>query len=136
MSAYIPERIRHAVIVRAGSRCEYCRFHQDDLFLAFEVEHIVSQKHGGGSELGNLALSCQHCNQHKGTDLTTFLLSYDDIVTLFNPRQQVWSQHFETESGLILPKSRTGEATIKLLQFNQPDLVTLRKILTLKGMYP
>lgn len=118
MSAYISERIRRLVIARANSRCEYCHFHQDDLFLSFEVEHIISLKHGGGSELDNLALSCQHCNQHKGTDLTTFLQSYDDIVPLFHPRQQVWSEHFELKQGIILPKSRTGEATVKLLSIN------------------
>ena len=103
--------------------------------MAFEVEHIISLKHGGGSELDNLALSCQHCNQHKGTNLTTFLHSYENIVPLFNPRQQVWAQHFEVEEGLILPKSKIGEATIKLLKFNHPDLIILRRILTLKGLY-
>jgi len=32
---------------RAGERCEYCRMAQAHDELTFEVEHIISRKHGG-----------------------------------------------------------------------------------------
>ncbi len=136
MSRYIPEKIRAFVALRANSRCEYCLFHQDDMFIAFPVDHIIAVKHGGGSEPENLANICQHCNQHKGTDLTTFLDSYQDIQTLFNPRMHKWIEHFEVGNGEILPLSRIGRATIKLLRFNEPDLIILRQILIQAGRYP
>jgi 5-methylcytosine-specific restriction endonuclease McrA len=88
MKNYISAKLRKTVATRAGLCCEYCRLHEDDSFLPFEVEHIVSKKHGGGNELSNLAYACPQCNQHKGTDLVTFLESYADLITLFNPRTQ------------------------------------------------
>ena len=105
-------------------------------FIAFEIDHIVSLKHGGGNEYDNLAYACPHCNQHKGSDLTTFLESYDDIVVLFNPRKQDWSEHFEAIDGEILPLTRIGQASVKIFRFNEPDLIILRRILTEVGRYP
>ncbi len=72
MRRTIPERTRRLVASRAQNRCEYCRLHQEDMFIAFEIDHIVSLKHGGGNEYDNLAYACPHCNQHKDSDLTTF----------------------------------------------------------------
>jgi HNH endonuclease len=64
------------------------------------MDHVVSQKHGGGNEVENLAFACPHCNSHKGSDLTTFIESYEDIVAIFNPRSTLWSDHFFAEGGL------------------------------------
>ena len=132
----IPEKIRRFVALRASHHCEYCHVHQDDSFLAFEIDHIISLKHGGGNEIENLALTCPHCNQHKGSDLTTILENYDDIIVLFNPRKEEWTEHFDTQNGEIIGKTRIGKATIKLLQLNQPDLLISRQILSQSGRYP
>lgn len=67
------EQLRLKVIERADFRCEYCKIHQDDMFISFEIDHIIAQKHGGGNEIENLAYACPHCNQHKGTDMVTFI---------------------------------------------------------------
>jgi hypothetical protein len=106
------------------------------MFLAFPADHVIAVKHGGGNEVQNLANTCQHCNQHKGSDLTTFLDSYSDIEVLFNPRIHEWFDHFEVDNGVILPLTRIGRATIKLLRFNEPDLIILRQILMKAGRYP
>jgi HNH endonuclease len=136
MGVYIPETIRRAVIKRAKGCCEYCRLHEDDLFLPFEIDHTTSLKHGGGSEFENLAYTCQHCNQYKGADLTTFLDHYQDIVPIFNPRIHEWDEHFTLNGGLIVPLSRIGKATVKLLKFNEPDILILRELLAANGLYP
>ena len=81
------ERIRTQIAQRAKNRCEYCKIHEDDMFIGFEIDHIIANKHGGGDEMENLAYACPHCNQHKGSDLVTFIDSYDDIVMLYNPRK-------------------------------------------------
>lgn len=136
MRKTIPEKVRNFVAQRANYCCEYCHLHHDYLFIAFEIDHIISIKHGGGNELANLAYACPHCNQQKGSDLTTFLDSYDDIIPLFNPRKDIRSEHFETINGEIIPTSRTGQASVKIFRFNEPDLLILRQILTQAGLYP
>jgi len=125
----ISKLLRRQVAKRASFQCEYCKLNETDSFLSFEVEHIIAKKHGGGSEISNLAYACPQCNQYKGTDLTTFLGSYQNLVPLFNPRLQIWSENFEVKNGLIQPKSEIGEATIKLLKFNILERVELRKLL-------
>lgn len=130
------KKIRKKVKERAQSRCEYCRIHEEDSFLIFEIEHIISQKHGGGSELENLAYACPQCNQFKGTDLTTFLDDYNDIVTLFNPRKQDWFEYFGVEAGEIFGKNRIAKATIKLLKLNTAERIIIRKILMKAKRYP
>ncbi|MBK9015845.1 MAG: HNH endonuclease [Saprospiraceae bacterium] len=136
MSHYIPIPLRRLVAQRALFRCEYCRTHEEDSFLPFEIDHIISLKHGGGNEYENLAYACPHCNQHKGTDLTTFLKSYKDIVAIFNPREHEWQAHFDVEEGEILGKTRTAEATIKLLKLNEPERIILRRLLIETNRYP
>ncbi len=136
MSRRLPDSIRNFVAKRAAFCCEYCLIHQDYLFLPFQIDHIASLKHGGGDEPENLAYTCPHCNQYKGTDLSTFLESYQDIVPLFNPRLQVWEEHFALDHGEILPKSRVGEATIKTLHLNDPERLIHRRLLMEDGLYP
>ena len=136
MSRYIPEKIRAFVALRANSQCEYCLFHQDDMFIAFPVDHIIAVKHGGGSEPENLANICQHCNQHKGTDMVTFIDNYKDVIRLFNPRIDEWQEHFESTMGEIYSEGKIGKATIKLLKINDVDLIILRGLLSDLGRYP
>jgi 5-methylcytosine-specific restriction endonuclease McrA len=134
MRQAIFEKTRHFVANRAKFRCEYCQIHSDDMFLSFEIDHVIPIKHGGTNAIENLAFACPHCNQHKGSDFATVL--GDEIVRLFNPRIDQWSKHFETANGEIFPKSRIGEASLKIFRFNQPDLLILRQILNEEGRYP
>ncbi|MBP6811735.1 MAG: HNH endonuclease [Saprospiraceae bacterium] len=136
MSRRLPDSVRQFVAERAAHRCEYCRVHQEYLFLPFQIDHIASLKHGGGDEPENLAYACPHCNQFKCTDLSTFLESYQDIVALFNPRIHIWVEHFMVDHGEILPKSRIGEATIKTLHLNDPERLIHRRLLMEDGLYP
>lgn len=86
---------RRAVWERGGNRCEYCRLHQDHLpFAPLHVEHIIARKHGGTDDLSNLALACDRCNAHKGSDLTGVDSDTGRIVRLFNPRTENWMDDF------------------------------------------
>lgn len=136
MSRSIPEPVRRFVAARAQNRCEYCRVHQNDSFLPLQTEHVISRKHGGGNEPENLALACAQCNQHKGTDLTTFLTSYEDIVVLFNPRSDDWFEHFKVNQGIIIGITKIGQATIKVLKLNEPERVIHRQLLQEDGLWP
>lgn len=134
MRQSIPEKVRQRVVSRAGSRCEYCCIHSDDLFLSFEIDHIIPVKHGGSNDLDNLALACPHCNQHKGSDFATIL--DNEIVRLFNPRTDNWDEHYQVANGLIVSHTKIGTASIKIFRFNHPDLVILRQLLIQLGRYP
>jgi 5-methylcytosine-specific restriction endonuclease McrA len=82
---------RELVRRRAGDCCEYCRLKQEDLpFAVFQVEHIVARKHGGDDDPANLALACERCNAHKGTNLSGIDSETGEINTLFHPRRQAW----------------------------------------------
>jgi 5-methylcytosine-specific restriction endonuclease McrA len=82
----LSEKLRRLVAERAKFRCEYCQIHSDDMFLSFEIDHIIPLKHGSNDSVDNLAFSCPHCNQHKGSDFATLLDNFEDIEILYNPR--------------------------------------------------
>lgn len=136
MSEQISKKVRQQVASRADFRCEYYRIKEEDSFLNFQIDHIVSKKHGGGDEIENLAYACPHCNQNKGADLTTFIGSYDNIISLFHPRKDSWFSHFKAVEGAIEGLTEIGEATIKLLKLNDPERVIIRKILQEIGAFP
>lgn len=55
---YISTELRRFVVERAGNCCEYCLLSQENNFLPFEVDHIISEKHSGETSRDNLCLSC------------------------------------------------------------------------------
>jgi 5-methylcytosine-specific restriction endonuclease McrA len=93
----VDETIREAVAVRAGRACEYCRVREEDDAYSFHVEHIIAMKHGGATEFENLAYACQHCNLHKGPNLSGIDPHSGQVVTLFHPRRDSWDEHFAVE---------------------------------------
>ena len=71
MSRYVDAELRRRVTERAERVCEYCLIHEDDTFLGCQVDHVVSKKHGGKTDLANLAYACAFCNRNKGTDVAS-----------------------------------------------------------------
>lgn len=39
----ISKSTRLEVAKRANHRCEYCHLHEEDMFLSFELDHIIAQ---------------------------------------------------------------------------------------------
>jgi len=134
--AYVPAALRQAVIERAAGRCEYCLYPQELSFLAFEVEHIVAEKHGGDTVLGNLALACPYCNRFKGSDLGSLDPESGQLTPFFNPRTQRWADHFRLDGTQIIPLTAEGRVTVTILQFNHPDRLLERGRLIRAGKYP
>jgi hypothetical protein len=128
---------RQAVRDRAGECCEYCRLPASGGTVAFHVDHIMPVKHGGSDGLDNLCLACYKCNAHKGSDLAGFDPKTDKLTSLYNPRSQVWDQHFSIQYDMqiegITPEGRT---TVRVLQMNDVDRVENRQILAELGEYP
>ncbi|MBK8192203.1 MAG: HNH endonuclease [Lewinellaceae bacterium] len=73
MSRKIPDDLRRNVPGRAAFCCEYCRLPEKAAFFSFQVDHIISVRHDGKTDLDNLAFACPICNRKKGTDLGTLV---------------------------------------------------------------
>lgn len=95
MGTYIPAKLRRLVYELADRRCEYCLIPEIAVLAAHEVDHIISQKHGGSTESENLALSCALCNKRKGSDIASLDEETGDIVALYHPRRERWLDHFQ-----------------------------------------
>lgn len=132
----ISSSLRQIVIERAHGKCEYCLIHQDISIYSHEVDHIIARKHGGQTVAENLALSCLSCNRHKGSDLATFDPISNEIVPLFNPRRQIWSDNFSLDGNHIFGITPIGRATVFLLKLNAPTRLAYRQILIAQGRYP
>ena len=136
MAESISLALRREVTGRAGSRCEYCLIPEAELFAGCEVDHIISRKHGGVTDLANLALSCERCNRTKGTDVGSVVGPEQRFVRLFNPRIDAWHTHFRLVGTNIEPRTEIGEASVQLLRLNAPDRVLQRLALQQIGVYP
>lgn len=120
---------RALVEERAGRRCEYCKLHASDSPLArLHIEHIRPRKHGGSSELSNLALACIDCNLHKGPNLTGIDPDSGKVTELFNPRAQSWDDHFGWRGIHIEGLTPEGRTTVIMLAMNSDEQLALRSI--------
>jgi 5-methylcytosine-specific restriction endonuclease McrA len=123
----IGAKIRAEVRSRANNACEYCQLHQDDSPLAsLHVEHIIPKTHGGSDDLDNLALACIDCNLHKGPNLAGIDPETNQLTALFHPRQEQWNAHFEWSGIHLVGVSATGRTTIRVLNMNSEDQLSLR----------
>lgn len=132
----IPAELRRLVASRAEGLCEYCLIHEADTHFGCEIDHIISEKHGGVTAASNLAYACLFCNRFKGTDIGS-LDTEGDLVPLFHPRNDRWSDHFRlTASMRIEPKSAVGAVTVRLLAMNAGERMLERQALHDEGRYP
>jgi hypothetical protein len=91
------------------------------------IEHIVPRQHGGPTVESNLALCCHHCNLHKGPNLSGIDPHNNAIVLLFNPRTQIWDEHFSRNGPLIIGRTAIGRASIRVMKMNVPHRLQLRR---------
>lgn len=133
---HIPEALRRLVSIRANGCCEYCLLNQNDSFLPHEIDHIIAEKHRGTTTEDNLCLSCFDCNRYKGSDISSIDPDTDEVVPLFHPRRDTWSDHFRLDGAQIIPLTPTGRVTEYLLRLNDPERLARRTILIRLGRYP
>lgn len=120
---------------RAGGCCEYCQTCQRVCGQSMHIEHIDPQ---GGNQLDNLCLACPSCNLSKAKATSAVDPETGETVPLFNPRQQIWQEHFAwaDDSVRILAKSEVGRATVVRLKMNLDRVVTARKVWVKAGEHP
>jgi 5-methylcytosine-specific restriction endonuclease McrA len=103
-----------------------------------EIDHIIPESLGGLTEESNLWLACSLCNDHKGDRIAALDPETGELVQLFNPRYQLWNEHFIwTQRGeLIIGVTPTGRATVAALNINRPTLVRSRRLWVSVGWHP
>lgn len=75
----------------------------------------------------NLAIACSRCNLHKGPNLAGIDPLSEALVRLFNPRIDVWTEHFhQALNGEIMGMSDIGRTTVCVLDMNDTRRVELR----------
>ncbi len=121
-SAYVPAELRRRVATQAR----------------MEIEHILPRARGGLTAEENLWLACSACNNYKGDRVNAQDPKTDLRARLFNPRFQVWEEHFawNVAGTRILGRTPTGRATIVALKLNRPLLVRARTGWVTAGWHP
>jgi hypothetical protein len=134
----ISDIVRQNVREAACDRCGYCLSPQRYVMGILEIEHIIPRTLGGSNDESNLWLSCSLCNRYKGTQITGIDLADNEMVLLFNPRIQIWHDHFRwTPDGTnIIGSTPTGRATVVALNLNNELAIEVRRNWVLAGWHP
>jgi hypothetical protein len=103
-----------------------------------EIDHLLPECLGGTTEEDNLWLACSLCNDHKSGRVTAFDPITGEPTPLFNPRRQVWSEHFcwSVNGDRIVGLTSVGRATVKALNLNRAALVLARRAWVSVGWHP
>ena len=99
----------------------------------FQLDHIRSQKHSGATSEANLAWICLPCNTFKGPNVAGYDPESDSLQRLFNPRQDVWPEHFVWDGPELAGLTPVGRTTIDVLRINKPERVEHRRLLIAAG---
>jgi len=132
------QALRQRIAEQARHCCGYCLTQEVISGVPLTVEHIVPQAKGGQTIEENLWLSCRLCNEAKGVLTEAIDPESNVTVRLFNPRTQVWADHF-TWSGdrtQVIGKTSPGRATVVALSLNSELQVRARAIWVEAGWHP
>lgn len=135
---HITKKDKKFIAKRANYLCEYCRILFAYAMQSFVNEHIISIKQGGLTELSNLAFACGGCNSHKSDKIEGLDPNSGNLVSLFHPRKEKWSEHFSWSEDKIkiIGLTPTGRATIETLKMNRQGLLNLRTLLLKNNEHP
>lgn len=140
----INDQLKQAIRERAGYLCEYCHSPERLSANRFTVDHVIPKSLGGSDELDNLALACRRCNERRYNFVASVDPITQEIVPIFNPRQQNWSDHFVwlSQGAVIEGTSSVGRATCLRLDLNdsrypeEDSIRETRRFWTQTGLHP
>jgi 5-methylcytosine-specific restriction endonuclease McrA len=116
----INDELKQAIRERANYLCEYCHSPERLSANRFTVDHVIPKSLGGSDQLTNLALACRRCNERRYNFVAGVDPETQEIVPIFNPRQQKWVDHFVWLNQGVVIKGTTpiGRATCLRLDLN------------------
>ncbi|MBI5565204.1 MAG: HNH endonuclease [Chloroflexi bacterium] len=118
----ISKRLAQQVRQRADYQYEYCQSPEWLSGQICQIDHIQPRAGGGATSAENLCLACAACNGFKLDRMAAVDPVSNQAVALFNPRQQIWSEHFQwnADQTEIVGLSACGRATVAALKMNRP----------------
>jgi hypothetical protein len=134
----LTQQQRKFIKQRAKHCCEYClsqiKFSPDP----FSIEHIIPRSKGGISDLDNLAIACQGCNNFKYSHIEAIDPITGKPTPIYHPRQCNWYEHFTWSKDMtqILGLTPIGRATVDRLRLNREGVTNLRHVLQSIGEHP
>jgi hypothetical protein len=132
----IPASLHRLVIQKADNRCEYCGLSQLGQAATFHIDHVVPVVAGGSTTAGNLALACVSCSLSKGARQDIEDPETSKTVTIFNPRQQTWKEHFSWRGVEVVGLTAVGRATVNALKLNREIIRAIRVEEEFFGRHP
>jgi hypothetical protein len=132
----VSDALRDQVVLRAGNRCEYCGLSQLGQEAAFHIDHVIPRAAAGPTTADNLALACVSCSLRKWARQTAPDPDSGEEVPLFNPRTQVWADHFRWDGERVVPLTPIGRATAARLAMNRGVILAIRQEEMARGRHP
>lgn len=73
-------------------------------------------------------MACYHCNRRKSNRISAIDELLNKETPLFNPRTQLWREHFIWSENklLIIGLTDTGRVTVTALAFNRDKVINIR----------
>jgi HNH endonuclease len=135
---YIPINIQRIIRELSHDYCEYCMLPSNFSTDFFHYEHIIPISLSGETILENLARSCGLCNNNKRDKISHIDPLSQQVVRLYHPRQDIWTDHFQwSDDDLhLVGLTSVGRATIELLKLNRINATNLRKLLKMADLHP
>jgi hypothetical protein len=133
--SYISAALRRLVLQRAGGYCEYCGLSQEGQEATFHIDHVIPRAAHGETVAENLALACVSCSLHKSTRRTAIDPQSGDEVALYNPRRDMWHEHFRWEGVYVVGLTSTGRVTVAL-HMNRLLILAIRQEAAALGRHP
>jgi hypothetical protein len=125
IAAIVRERARHA--------CEYCHRPEASSQWRFVCDHVIAVQHLGPTAPENLAFCCTFCNAHKGPNIAGVDPATGAVIPLFNPRRDIWREHFRWNGVTVIGISAAGRATVVALSMNDSRQLVVRTTLVADG---
>jgi hypothetical protein len=102
------------------------------------IDHITPKSLGGSDDRTNLAASCYRCNEFKGARIQGIDSATDELTMFFNPRKQLWIEHFAWGNGAtqVIGVTAIGRVTVGALRINNEYIVATRGIWIARGWHP
>ena len=125
MSSYISVDLRSQIEQADRDRCCYCLTQAVNSGIPLSVDHILPQVRGGATTFENVCLACRPCNEFKSAVTQAIDPLTGELVPLFHPRQQCWTDHFawSEDGSRVEGKTAVGRATVLALQMNRTMIV-------------
>ena len=138
MSIYLSGELRRHLEEADDHCCAYCQTLQANSGQRMVPDHIFPESKGGKRTFENLCFYCRLCNEYKGSQTTGIDPLTNNNISLFHPRQQLWSEHFvwEEDGTHIVGLTAVGRATIQTLQMNNAVIVPARQRWVSAGWHP